>query len=84
VCAFAVQVEGAFTQGLGFYTTEEPLIASDGTLQSKGTWEYKPPMASDLPLQLHVTLLEDSDFGKGYLSSKVSHRRLQFFKGEGR
>lgn len=66
------QVEGAFVQGLGFFLTEEALIASDGALQSAGTWEYKPPMAADLPREWRVALLENGAFDKGFLSSKAS------------
>ena len=48
------------------------MIASDGSLQSAGTWEYKPPMATDLPLDWRVELLENGSFDKGFLSSKAS------------
>jgi len=66
------QVEGAFVQGLGFFLMEEALIASDGALQSAGTWEYKPLMAADLPREWRVALLENDAFDKGFLSSKAS------------
>lgn len=66
------QVEGAFVQGLGYYLTEEAVVASDGTLQSKGTWTYKPPMTWDLPQDWRVELLENAGFDKGFLSSKAS------------
>jgi xanthine dehydrogenase molybdopterin-binding subunit B len=66
------QVEGAFVQGLGFFLTEEALIGSDGTLVSPGTWEYKPPLWTDLPSEWRVELLENGGFDKGFLSSKAS------------
>lgn len=66
------QVEGAFVQGLGFFLMEEALIASDGVLQSPGTWDYKPPLLPDMPSEWKVSLLENGNFDKGFLSSKAS------------
>jgi len=66
------QVEGAFVQGLGYYLMEEALIATDGALQSPGTWDYKPPLLADMPAEWKVGLLENGKFEKGFLSSKAS------------
>lgn len=63
-------------QGLGYYLSEEALIASDGQLQSKGTWTYKPLMATDLPQDWRVELLENGGFDKGFLSSKASGTQI--------
>lgn len=66
------QAEGAFVMGLGFYFTEKPMIARNGRLISNNTWHYKPPLASDVPLDFTVEFLQDSGFNKGILSSKCS------------
>lgn len=66
------QVEGAFVQGLGYYLMEEAVIATDGALQSPGTWDYKPPLLADMPAEWKVALLENGEFDKGFLSSKAS------------
>lgn len=40
------QCEGAFVMGIGFFLREDELLHKDGTLESDGTWEYKPPCTS--------------------------------------
>ncbi|MFM2247026.1 MAG: hypothetical protein RL071_3100, partial [Pseudomonadota bacterium] len=52
------QVEGAFAQGLGWLTTEELRWDGAGRLLTAGPSTYKIPTAGDLPLALHVALLE--------------------------
>jgi len=66
------QVEGAFMQGLGYFTSEQVLVASDGKLETGGTWDYKPPGAWDIPLDLQVDLLKDAPNPVGILRSKAS------------
>jgi xanthine dehydrogenase molybdopterin-binding subunit B len=67
------QSEGGFVMGLGFYLREQCLIdSSTGELLSDGTWNYKPPCALDVPLQLNVEFLQDRPFTHGVLSSKAS------------
>lgn len=58
--------------GLGFFLSEDVQIASDGSLRSSGTWEYKPFLADDIPVDFKVELLQDSTTDKGFLSSKAS------------
>ncbi|GMI18507.1 hypothetical protein TrLO_g14861 [Triparma laevis f. longispina] len=55
------QIEGAFIMGLGYWMTERVTVDNeDGKLLTNGTWEYKPPMALDIPIQMNVRLLTDS------------------------
>nr|XP_053657006.1 probable aldehyde oxidase gad-3 [Cherax quadricarinatus] len=65
------QVEGAFIMGLGLYTSE--IVKYDtntGQKLSNSTWEYKPPTALDIPVDLRVTLLPNASNPHGVLGSK--------------
>ena len=54
-----MQVEGAFIQGLGLFTSEEVITDSDtGRLITDGTWEYKIPAATCIPRQFNATFLK--------------------------
>ena len=67
------QCEGAFIMGVGHYLREEEIInQTTGELISNGTWEYKPPLAADIPIKFNVELLSNPRFDKGLLSSKSS------------
>ncbi|XP_064098256.1 uncharacterized protein LOC135209209 [Macrobrachium nipponense] len=67
------QVEGAFVMGLGFYTSELLKVhQTSGQRISNGTWEYKPPTALDIPVDMRVTLLPNPKTPKGVLSSKAT------------
>lgn len=67
------QIEGAFIMGLGYFTTEEVVFDQDtGRLLTEGTWEYKPPMALDIPLDFSVTLLDDAPNENGIMRSKAT------------
>merc|ERR1711945_85623 len=55
----------------GYYFTEEPLFDKRGVEMSQGVWEYKPPMATEMPVELHVELLRDNPYEKGVLGSKA-------------
>jgi xanthine dehydrogenase molybdopterin-binding subunit B len=57
-------------QGMGFFTTEEVIVNSDGILQSDGTWTYKIPSADSIPRDFRVELLQNALNEKGILSSK--------------
>jgi len=66
------QIEGAFTFGLGLWTSEK--ISHDpttGVLLTDDTWNYKPPTAYDIPEELNVKLVE-GDKTKGLLGSKAT------------
>lgn len=54
------QIEGAFIQGQGLFTTEESLWhRASGQLATKGPGNYKIPGSRDIPQQLNVSLLKD-------------------------
>ncbi|XP_063114788.1 aldehyde oxidase 2 isoform X1 [Cavia porcellus] len=59
------QVEGAFLQGAGLYTTEELHYSPEGALLSGGPEEYKIPTAADVPEKLNVTLLPSAQAQTG-------------------
>jgi len=65
------QIEGAFCWGLGYYMHEEPLMDARGADRTQGVWEYKPPMAAEMPREFSVELLRDNPFPKGILGSKA-------------
>lgn len=63
------QVEGGFVQGLGYVTSEDlsyqPATSSTeasatrpapGALYTTNTWEYKPPAAQSIPLQMNIMM----------------------------
>ncbi|XP_013367307.1 PREDICTED: aldehyde oxidase 2 isoform X1 [Chinchilla lanigera] len=64
------QVEGAFLQGAGLYTSEELHYSPEGALLSRGPAEYKIPTAADVPEELNVTLLPSSQTQLTLYSSK--------------
>lgn len=54
------QIEGAFVQGQGLFTTEESLWhRGSGQLFTRGPGTYKIPGFRDIPQQLNVSLLKD-------------------------
>lgn len=54
------QIEGAFIQGQGLFTTEESLWhRASGQVVTKGPGNYKIPGARDIPQQFNVSLLKD-------------------------
>eukprot|EP00928_Gymnodinium_smaydae_P072434 TRINITY_DN55792_c0_g1_i1.p1 TRINITY_DN55792_c0_g1~~TRINITY_DN55792_c0_g1_i1.p1 ORF type:complete len:1332 (-),score=238.57 TRINITY_DN55792_c0_g1_i1:94-4089(-) len=65
------QIEGAFCWGIGYYLHEEPLVDAKGVDRSQGVWDYKPPMAAEMPREFAVELLRDNPFPKGILGSKA-------------
>ncbi|KPP66148.1 aldehyde oxidase-like, partial [Scleropages formosus] len=66
------QVEGGFVQGLGLYTIEELQFSPDGALRTRGPNQYKIPALCDIPPQLNVHLLADSQNPNAIYSSKAS------------
>ncbi|KAK7070442.1 hypothetical protein SK128_014344 [Halocaridina rubra] len=66
------QVEGAFVMGLGLFTSEViKFNPNTGQKLSDGTWEYKPPTASDIPRDFRITLLPNAKHPRGVLGSKA-------------
>ncbi|KAM8789643.1 aldehyde oxidase 2 isoform 3-T3 [Rhynchonycteris naso] len=64
------QIEGAFTQGIGLYTTEELTYSPEGVLYSRGPDEYKIPTITDVPEEFNVSLLPSSQNPLAIYSSK--------------
>jgi xanthine dehydrogenase/oxidase len=65
------QIEGAFVMGLGYLLQERVDYNDKGMLESLGTWEYKPPLAQDIPSVFNVTLLSAAPNKAGILRSKA-------------
>jgi xanthine dehydrogenase/oxidase len=65
------QIEGGFIMGLGYFLQESVEYDELGNLISNGTWEYKPPLASDIPSVFNVTLLANTPNPSGILRSKA-------------
>jgi len=65
--------KGAFVQGIGYFLTEEIVYdpTNPGVLLTNGTWEYKPPSSTDIPIDLRLTLLKDAPNPLGVVNSKV-------------
>ncbi|TVU44661.1 hypothetical protein EJB05_04108, partial [Eragrostis curvula] len=66
------QVEGAFVQGVGFFTNEEYATNTDGLVIHDGTWTYKIPTVDTIPKQFNVELINSARDQKRVLSSKAS------------
>ncbi|XP_037704740.1 aldehyde oxidase-like [Choloepus didactylus] len=64
------QIEGAFIQGMGLYTTEELNYSPQGVLYTRGPNQYKIPAICDVPTELHVSLLPLSQKPNTLYSSK--------------
>ena len=57
------QIEGAFVQGQGLFTTEESLWQrSSGQLFTRGPGTYKIPGFRDIPQEFNVSLLKDVEW----------------------
>lgn len=64
------QVEGAFIQGMGLYTSEELKYSPRGALYTRGPDQYKIPAVCDVPAELHVSFLPPSENSNTLYSSK--------------
>ncbi|KAL0211582.1 hypothetical protein RCL1_005208 [Eukaryota sp. TZLM3-RCL] len=53
------QIEGGFTQGMGWMTMEEIIRNADGSVSNYGPGTYKMPTFHDIPRELNVTLMEN-------------------------
>lgn len=53
------QIEGAFMQGMGLTTTEEPLWFPDGRMFTQGPGTYKIPGFRCIPQELNISFFED-------------------------
>ncbi|XP_075175818.1 aldehyde oxidase 1-like, partial [Anomaloglossus baeobatrachus] len=64
------QLEGAFIQGIGLYTTEELSYSPQGDMHTLGPDTYKIPAVSDVPTEFNVSLLGSSKNPYTIYSSK--------------
>ncbi|XP_034253474.1 xanthine dehydrogenase-like [Thrips palmi] len=65
------QIEGGFMQGYGNYVLEEPVVAANGALLSRGPGAYKIPGFGDIPAEFNVALLKGSSNRHAIYSSKA-------------
>ena len=57
------QIEGAFVQGQGLFTTEEMLwLRNNGNIATKGPGNYKIPGFRDIPQVFNVSFLKDVEW----------------------
>ncbi len=55
------QIQGGFVMAMGYHLTENIVFdPSTGALLSNNTWEYKPPLACDIPVSFNVSLLPNA------------------------
>jgi xanthine dehydrogenase/oxidase len=67
------QIEGALVMGLGLWTSEKlQYNETTGELLTHNTWEYKVPLAKDIPEDLRITLLKNAPNPYGVLRSKAT------------
>ncbi|KAM3916930.1 aldehyde oxidase 1-like [Leptodactylus fuscus] len=64
------QIEGAFIQGLGFYTLEELQYSPQGDMYTLGPDKYKIPAVCDVPIEFNISLLASSKNPYTIYSSK--------------
>ena len=65
------QAEGGFVMGLGYFLMEEMVFdPTTGAALNAGTWEYKPPMAKDLPMNFNFKFQKNVGNPLGVMSSK--------------
>ncbi|XP_046360643.2 xanthine dehydrogenase-like [Haliotis rufescens] len=66
------QLEGGFVMGVGYWLTEQMIFdPQTGTALTDGTWEYKPPMGKDIPIDFRIQFLKNAPNPRGVLRSKA-------------
>lgn len=56
------QTEGAFVYGMGYYFQEEVIMDPEtGATKTNDTWEYKPMLNGDIPIEFNVELWNDKE-----------------------
>ena len=67
------QAEGGFIMGLGYMILEKSIFDPEtGKCLNNGTWEYKPPMAKDIPMDFRIKFVENKPNPMGVLGSKAT------------
>uniref|UniRef100_A0A452V7N7 Aldehyde oxidase 4-like n=1 Tax=Ursus maritimus TaxID=29073 RepID=A0A452V7N7_URSMA len=56
-----IDIEGAFIQGMGFYTIEELKYSPEGVLYSRSPDDYKIPTVTEIPEEFYVTLVRSQN-----------------------
>ncbi|BGP22254.1 xanthine dehydrogenase/oxidase [Rhodotorula toruloides] len=76
------QIEGAFTQGMGWSTMEESLWLRNGAIFTTGPGAYKIPGFADTPQVFNVSLLRDAEWPNlGSVHSSKGIGEPPFFLG---
>ncbi|XP_059138915.1 uncharacterized protein LOC131927200 [Physella acuta] len=66
------QAEGGFIMGMGYFLQEQMIFDPvNGQALNAGTWEYKPPMPKDLPMNFNFKFLRNAPNPLGVLRSKA-------------
>jgi xanthine dehydrogenase/oxidase len=66
------QAEGGFVMGLGFILLEKAIHDPvTGEFLNSGTWDYKPPMVKDIPIDFRISFIENKPNPVGILGSKA-------------
>ena len=65
------QIEGGFVQGMGWLTTEELVFDGKGRLATHAPSTYKIPVASDVPADFRVALLDEPNRAATIYRSKA-------------
>jgi len=65
------QIEGGFVQGMGWLTTEELFFDGKGRLATHAPSTYKIPVASDVPADFRVALLDEPNRAATIYRSKA-------------
>ena len=63
------QVEGAFVMGIGLWTSEQ-IKYDPETGELAEWWDYKVPMARDIPRDFRISLMKNAKNPLGVLGSK--------------
>ena len=67
------QAEGGFVMGLGYILLERTIYDPEtGKCLNNGTWEYKPPLAKDTPIDFRIKFVHNKPNPVGVLGSKAT------------